>query len=80
MITALGYLGVRTDRLSDWSDYARCQLGMQAVDHGAGQVAFRMDDKQRLIVTAEPGDALACMGWRTPPRLTGSAHTSRMPA
>ena len=64
MITALGYLGVRTDRLPDWSDYARRQLGMQAVDRGAGQVAFRMDDrKQRLIVTAEPGDALAYMGW-----------------
>ena len=37
---------------------------MQAVDRGAGQVAFRMDDrKQRLIVTAEPGDALAYLGW-----------------
>ena len=59
MITALGYLGVRTDRLADWSDYARGQLGMQAVDRGAGQTAFRMDDrKQRLIVTAEPGDDL----------------------
>ena len=64
MITALGYLGVRTDHLLDWSDYARGQLGMQAVERGAGQVAFRMDDrKQRLIVTAEPGDALAYMGW-----------------
>ena len=64
MITALGYLGVRTDRLPDWSDYAGGQLGMQEVERGAGQVAFRMDDRrQRLIVTAEPGAALACMGW-----------------
>ena len=64
MITALGYLGMRTDRLSDWSDYACRQLGMQAVDRGPGQAAYRMDDrKQRLIVTAESGDALACMGW-----------------
>ena len=55
---------MRTDRLSDWSDYACRQLGMQAVDRGPGQAAYRMDDrKQRLIVTAEPGDALACMGW-----------------
>ena len=37
MITALGYLGVRTDHLPDWSDYARGQLGMQAVERGAGQ-------------------------------------------
>ena len=64
MITALGYLGVRTDRLADWSDYASGQLGMQAVDRGAGQAAFRMDDRrQRLIVTADTGDHLACMGW-----------------
>ena len=64
MITALGYLEVRTDRLRDWSDYAGGQLGMQEVERGTGQVAFRMDDRrQRLIVTAEPGTALACMGW-----------------
>ena len=64
MIEALGYLGVRTDRLADWSDYAAGLLGMQAIDRGPGQLAFRMDDRrQRLMVTEEPGEALACMGW-----------------
>ena len=64
MIEALGYLGVRTDRLADWADYAAGQLGMQTIDRGPGALAFRMDDrKQRLMVTEEPGDALACMGW-----------------
>ena len=64
MISALGYLGIRSDQLPAWSDYAGGQLGMQTVDRGAGQVAFRMDDRsQRLIVTAEAGDALAYMGW-----------------
>ena len=64
MIQALGYLGVRTDRLADWADYATGQLGMQAIDRGVGQLSLRMDDRrQRLMVTDEPGVALACMGW-----------------
>lgn len=64
MIEALGYLGVRTDRLADWADFAGGQLGMQTIDRGAGALAFRMDDrKQRLMVTEEQGGALACMGW-----------------
>ena len=50
-IQALGYLGIGTDRLDDWTNYATNWLGMQAVDRGAGVRAFRMDDrKQRLVV------------------------------
>lgn len=64
MIDALGYLGIRTDRLEDWGDYATGQLGMERIDRGPGQLAFRMDDRsQRLMVTEEDGHALACMGW-----------------
>ncbi len=63
-ITGLGYLGVRSDRLGDWSEFATALLGMQQIDRAGKQLAFRMDDrKQRLVVTDEPGDALACMGW-----------------
>ena len=35
-IQALGYLGIGTDRLDDWTDYATNWLGMQAVNRGAG--------------------------------------------
>ena len=63
-IRALGYLGVRSDRLDDWSGFAGGLLGMQGLDRGGRQRAFRMDDRrQRLVVTDEPGDALAFMGW-----------------
>ncbi|MEM9062080.1 MAG: VOC family protein [Pseudomonadota bacterium] len=63
-ITALGYLGVRSDRLEDWGDFAGGLLGMQRIDRAGHQLAFRMDDRQqRLVVTNEPGDALAYMGW-----------------
>ncbi len=63
-ITALGYLGVRSDRLEDWSGFARSLLGMQEIDCSGKYRAFRMDDrKQRLVVSDEPGGTLAFMGW-----------------
>jgi hypothetical protein len=50
-IHALGYVGVGSDKLDDWTEFAVNWLGMQAVDRGAGQRAFRMDDrKQRLVI------------------------------
>ena len=63
-ISALGYLGIRSDRLADWSDFAGKLLGMQEVDRGAGALSFRMDDrKQRLVVSQDSADGLAFMGW-----------------
>ena len=63
-LIALGYIGVRSTRLDDWSSYATGLLGMQQVDRGGGVRAYRMDDhKQRLIVTGDEGEGLAFLGW-----------------
>ena len=63
-IVALGYMGIRSQALADWSDYASRLLGMQKVDSGGGSMAFRMDDwRQRLVVIDEGGDEFAFMGW-----------------
>ena len=63
-IIALGYLGIRSDRLEDWSEFAGRLLAMQQIDRGGKTLAFRMDDhKQRLVVSGEPGDTLAFMDW-----------------
>lgn len=63
-IQALGYLGVRSDRIEDWSNFAGQMLGMQKFDHGGKQLTFRMDDQmQRLVVSDEPGETLAFIGW-----------------
>ena len=63
-IQALGYLGIGTARLDDWSDFATGWLGMQAVDRGAGVRAFRMDDrKQRLVVDGSLADGNGYFGW-----------------
>ena len=56
-ICALGYLGVRSSQMDDWSDFASKLLGMQQLDRAGKTLAFRMDDrKQRLIVSDEAGD------------------------
>ncbi len=68
-VSALGYVGVRSDRLDDWSSFAIRLLGMQKVDRGGKAVAFRMDDRiQRLLVSDEPGEALAFIGWEVAAR------------
>ena len=62
-INALGYIGIRSDLLEDWSQFAGGLLGMQRVDRAGKQLAFRMDDRmQRLIVADEPGETLAFCG------------------
>ena len=63
-INALGYLGIRSDRLDDWADFASGLLGMQKLDRGGKAMAFRMDDQvQRLMISDEAGETLAFMGW-----------------
>ena len=63
-ISSLAYLGVRSDLLDDWQDFASGLLGMQAFDRGGKTLSFRMDDRvQRLVVSDEPGETLAFIGW-----------------
>lgn len=63
-IQALGYLGIGTDRLDDWTNFAINWLGMQAVDRGAGVRAFRMDDrKQRLVLDRSLPEGRRYFGW-----------------
>ncbi len=61
---ALGYIGVRTKSIDDWSAYGTGLIGMQVVDKGAGKIALRMDDrKQRILVDADGGEGIGCYGW-----------------
>ncbi len=78
-IAALGYLGVRSDRLDDWNGFACGLLGMQLADHGGKNLSFRMDDmKQRLVVSDEPGETLAFMGWEVSDRADLDAYAARL--
>lgn len=78
-INALGYLGVRSDRLDDWGDFAGRLLGMQRIDRGGKALGFRMDDRrQRLLVSDEPGETLAFMGWEVERREDLETYAARL--
>jgi 2,3-dihydroxybiphenyl 1,2-dioxygenase len=63
-ITALGYIGIKSSQLEQWSRMATDLLGMQQVDRAAKVNAYRMDDRtQRLIVDGSSDAGLAVMGW-----------------
>jgi 2,3-dihydroxybiphenyl 1,2-dioxygenase len=63
-VQALGYLGIRTKSLADWSDYGTKLLGLQRIDRSASSLAFRMDDrKQRIVVDQDGGDGISFFGW-----------------
>jgi 2,3-dihydroxybiphenyl 1,2-dioxygenase len=63
-IEALGYLGIGSQKLDEWADFAGNLLGMQMVDRGSSMRAFRMDDrKQRLIVDSTLANREQFFGW-----------------
>jgi 2,3-dihydroxybiphenyl 1,2-dioxygenase len=63
-VQALGYVGIGTDSLDDWTDFATGLLGMQQTDIGNTARAFRMDDrKQRLILDRDRPNGQRYFGW-----------------
>jgi 2,3-dihydroxybiphenyl 1,2-dioxygenase len=80
-LTGLGYIGVRSARLDDWSSYATGLLGMQQVDRAGAVRAYRMDDrKQRLIVTGDEGEGLGFLGWEVADAAALDALAARLEA
>ena len=78
-IRALGYIGLQSARLSDWSAYATSLLGMQTVDATRDAQSFRMDDrKQRLIVSHAAGEDLGFVGWEVASGAELDALASRL--
>lgn len=78
-ITALSYLGVKSDRLDDWTEFAGRLLGMQKVDRAGKALSFRMDDRmQRLHVSDEPGETLAFIGWEVAERADLETYATRL--
>ena len=62
-IQALGYVGIRTDKLDDWAQYGSRFLGMQLVDESRGSLAFRMDDRKQRVVVETGGEGPSFYGW-----------------
>jgi len=63
-INALGYVGIRTRNLEDWTAYGTRFLGMELVEASRGTLALRMDDrKQRVIVHTDENEGPSFYGW-----------------
>jgi 2,3-dihydroxybiphenyl 1,2-dioxygenase len=64
MIQSLGYVGIRSTDLAQWSTYATRFLGMQLVDQSRASLVLRMDDRQqRVIVSADGDNGASFYGW-----------------
>lgn len=80
-VCALAYLGIRSDKLDDWGNFASGLLGMQKIDGGGKSLAFRMDDQaQRLVVSDEEGETLAFLGFEVSDRSDLEAYAARLDA
>jgi len=66
-VVALGYVGIGTKMLEDWSSYATNLLGLQKVDQTRGVLSYRMDDRKQRIAISESGtEGVAFTGWEVP--------------
>ena len=71
-VQALGYLGISTQDIDEWSGFATRQL--ELVDRGVSRRAFRDDRRQRVVVDKERPDAERFSGWDGP-RLADTPFT-----
>ena len=61
---ALGYLGISSKSIADWSEYGVKLAGMQVAEKAGRSMALRMDDrKQRLVIEEDGGEGIAYFGW-----------------
>lgn len=56
LLDSLGYVGISSDRLDDWTSFGRDVAGMQLVESTSRGRALRMDDRsQRFLVSDDGG-------------------------
>ena len=78
-INALSYIGVNSDKLEDWYNFAVKHLGMQKIDNSSKSLSFKMDNqKQRFSISGESGDALAFLGWEVEKKSDLQIYANRL--
>ena len=64
-LDSFGYLGIRSDKLDEWSAYAPGLLGLELAERSGSRLRLRMDDRlQRIVVSSDPL-AEDYFGWET---------------
>lgn len=79
-IIALAYIGVRSRKPEDWSDFAGGLLGMQEIDRGGQIRAWRMDDRKQRLVVDGRADAAEFFGWEVARRADLDSLAARLEA
>jgi 2,3-dihydroxybiphenyl 1,2-dioxygenase len=62
-LNALGYVGIKSDKLDDWASYGPKFLGLELVERTAGMLKFRMDDRKQRIIVSKEAEAAHAFGW-----------------
>lgn len=62
-IAGLAYIGIQSDRVADWDSLATGVFGMQGIDKGGAQRAFRMDDRAQRLIVDGTANAIGFFGW-----------------
>ena len=62
-ILGLGYITIKSDKLSDWTDFSSNYLGMQLVDKTKSTAILRMDDRKQRFVITNDAKATNIFGW-----------------
>jgi 2,3-dihydroxybiphenyl 1,2-dioxygenase len=63
-ITALGYIGLGTEHIEAWRDFATAIMGVQAIDYPDGSLRLRYDEQPwRILVTPAEAPDLFLLGW-----------------
>lgn len=64
LLQSLGYIGVKTERLDEWSAFAKDLLGMQVDRPSKQQISLRVDEHaQRLFIEDGRGENVSVIGW-----------------
>lgn len=58
----LGYVGVSSHRIEEWTAYATSLLGMQVADSARSTAVLRMDDRRQRVVVSDDGGR-GYFGW-----------------
>ena len=62
-ILGLGYITIKSDKISDWIDFSSNYLGMQIVDKTKSIATLRMDDRKQRFVITNDAKASNIFGW-----------------
>ncbi|HHU40340.1 MAG TPA: biphenyl 2,3-dioxygenase [Propionibacterium sp.] len=79
-LQSLGYVGVGSGQLEDWSGFATGLLGMQVADKTRKSLTLRMDDRRQRLMIDDSPDQGKLFGWEVADAAALDAIANRLSA